>query len=310
MNKNRIYRIVILLLFLTSISLIILLTNSKSSISSLEEKVENQATIIKNLNQYTKQIESNLTEARSNIKKQKIEKKVSASKEFNDYVTDSLIRSIAEYDLDRFKLTIRKIGKYEFDKLTAKNQSNKYENIHHVDWKENTDENTERVNDSIFVFKLDSGIKDSLNNEDIGQMSFSAYKYAGFIDEINSYLFAGQYFEAHDCVLINKNTGNKKKLKHHVVSSPKNQTLITYDWDNWVYVSGGITIYNIVDKKLKKRLEFYPPGCNSYLAKGCRWSFSDVNITSKNSIVFTCEFQDAETSQTYNCYALMNLKEK
>ncbi|WP_430814043.1 hypothetical protein [Carboxylicivirga sp. RSCT41] len=287
----------------------LLLTNSKSRIEPLVEKVENQKTIIKNLNKYVKRLELSLIETRSNIKMQKVENKVSASKEYNEYVTDSLIRSIAKYDLDRFKISIRKIGKYEFDKLTAINQSNKYENIHHVDWKENTDENTKRVNDSTFVFKLDSGIKDSLNNEDIGHMSFSAYKYAGFIDEINSYLFAGQYYEAHDCVLINKKTGNKEKLKQHIVSSPKSQTLITYDWDDWVYVSGGITVYDIVDKKLKKRLEFYPPGCNSYLAKGCRWSFSNVNITSKNSFVFTCEFQDAETSQTFNCYAILNLTE-
>ncbi|MCU4164112.1 hypothetical protein [Carboxylicivirga caseinilyticus] len=311
MKKQKLMQgVTIILLILTGVVFALQYRNDKEKIEILNGEIETQKSRIVLLSDEKSYLESQLENSNTNLKNFEHDKYATELNDYEDYITDSLIRSIEKFELDSFDLSIRKITKYEFNKLITDNNSNKFEGILHMNWKAKPNENVKRINNSTFVYKIDSERMDTLKNKDIGKMSFSTYKYAGFIEEINSYLFAVQYYEAHDCILISKNTGEKINLNHHIVSSAKHQILVTYDWDEWTYTSGGITFYDIIDKKLKIRFEFDPPGTNSYISTGFYWSFSDIYITNRNSITFKCQFQDYRTSKTYWCYAVFEIKEK
>ncbi|WP_289054120.1 cell division protein ZapB [Carboxylicivirga marina] len=222
---------------------------------------------------------------------------------------DSLVSCVSKFKNDSLLFEIKRISPSKFHKISKTNKSIKYEDLHFRDILEKKDESAWRVNDSIFIVRLATESLDTIKNYTPrkGELAFSVYKYHGFVEPLNSFLFAGSYCDYWDLFVINKATGKRTPLDHHIVISQDQKTLLSYIWDGWTFYSGGFKLYDISDGNLNIDVEHRIPEYHSEKL-GMYWSLSDVYIIDKDNLVFKIQFYLMKSRWSGSCYANLTIK--
>lgn len=226
--------------------------------------------------------------------------------EFGISYCDSLRGLIDTINQDGKKMILMGLTEKEFDSIAHLNGSLKFENVQSFKSKEELDSNVFRINDSTLVYRLVGNNYDTLKDFNSSGLGVSEYIYCGFIEAINSYLFACHYYEDNGKLIINRKTGKKNKLSHHIVISADSKYMITYAWDGWIYHSGGFDLYKIQNDELNLVISYYPPDY-IFEKKGFYWSFSNLFIIDKSNYIFKHQYFIIKNQNMINCYSKMKI---
>ena len=216
---------------------------------------------------------------------------------------DSLVGDT--FNVEGYRFIVQPIEKEIYLNLVEKSGLKPYPSSSKSKIIENFNEKAWRINDSILIIKLTSGlidtIADSYPREGLG---FSKFLYVDYLKELKSHLIAGKYYEASSYVLVSDSTGalNMETLSSNVAIDSTQQRLITYEWDGFAFHSGGFTVFDITQGKLDEIFSYrqkYPE------KDGFLWSLSDVYYLSPNELIYVHQVYPIKNGRIEKFYAKM-----
>tara|TARA_B110000285_G_scaffold92393_1_gene105823 strand:- start:379 stop:1065 length:687 start_codon:yes stop_codon:yes gene_type:complete len=101
-----------------------------------------------------------------------------------------------------------------------------------------------RLNDTL-VFNLNNGKKAHLINDDSNGERYGQYSYLGTLDNLNQFIVYGSFWEWHNYILIDMESGDTNYLAGFPVLSPDKKTIISGNCDLIAgYTFNGLELYN------------------------------------------------------------------